>query len=109
MDFVRGDGQLLLDIDLDPANVHREVLQNVAVILDSIRKSVPLVRGLGVPGEYLGRPVNVVENEIIAEVYDQIDQYEPRAIIGGIRIESNYMTGQLILIVEIEGVKTEDE
>ena len=109
MDFVRGDGQLLLDIDLDPSNVHKEVLQNADIILDRIRKSIPLVRGLGIPGEYLGRPLNVVENEIIAEIYDQFDQYEPRAIIGGIRIESNYMTGQLIPIVEIEGVKTEDE
>lgn len=108
MDIVRGDGQLLLDIDLDPANVHREVLQNVAIILDTIRKSVPMLRDLGIPGEYLGRPVNVVENEIVGEIYDQVERYEPRAIIASVTIETDHITGRLIPIVELEGVKQDE-
>ena len=41
MDVIRGDGTLLQEIDLAPGNVHQEVIQNIAVILDLIdRKSV---------------------------------------------------------------------
>lgn len=105
MEILRGDGSLLKDIDLDPPNVHQEVLQNGAIILDSIRKSIPFLRGLGMSGQYIHRPINVVENEIVGEVYDQFEQYEPRAIIAGVRLEADYLTGKLIPIVELEGVK----
>lgn len=37
MDVIRGDGSLLKEIDLAPANVHQAVLQNIAVILDTVQ------------------------------------------------------------------------
>lgn len=105
METVKGDGNLLLEIDLNPENIHKEVLQNVAIILDTIRNTVPMMRGLGIPGEYMGRPTNVVKNEIISEIYDQLEEYEPRAIIAGVSIQTDYERGQLIPTVEIEGVR----
>ena len=108
MEVVRGDGKLLESIDLAPANVHQEVLQNVAVILDTVMKSAPMLRGLGLPGELFKRPINVVQNMLVAYIYDQIDEYEPRAVIGGVTFEmpdnSYPMQGILIPVVEIEGV-----
>lgn len=109
MDVIRGDGQLLADINLDPPNMHQAVLQNIAIILDSIQGSAPMLRGLGISSEYYGRPLNVIENEIVANVYDQIEKYEPRAIIASVSIETNHITGQLIPIVELEGVKEDGE
>ena len=67
--------------------------------------SVPMVRGLGAGGQFLGRPLNVVENEIVARVYDQIERYEPRAIIAHVTVEAEHTTGRLIPVVEIEGVR----
>lgn len=109
MDVIRGDGQLLADINLDPPNMHQAVLQNIAIILDSIQGSAPMLRGLGISSEYYGRPLNVIENEMVANVYDQIEKYEPRAIIASVSIETNHITGQLIPIVELEGVKEDGE
>ncbi len=113
MEIVRGDGKLLENIDLAPANVHQEVLQNVAIILDTVMKSAPMLRGLGLPGELLKRPINVVENMLVAFIYDQIDEYEPRAIIGGVTFEmpdySYPLQGILIPVVEIEGVNEDEE
>lgn len=112
MEIIRGDGKLLENIDLAPLNTYQEVLQNIAIILDTIMKSAPMQRELGLPGELLHRPINVVQNLLVAHIYDQIEEYEPRAIIGDITFEvqdSSYpMQGKLIPIVEIEGVN-EDE
>lgn len=105
MEVLRGDGKLLENIDLDPPNKHQEVLRNIAIILDTVAESVPMVRGLGADGQFHGRPLNVIENEIVAHVYDQIERYEPRARIAHVTVEAEQRTGRLIPIVEIEGVR----
>ena len=89
MEVLRGDGKLLENIDLDPPNKHQEVLRNIAIILDTVAGSVPMVRGLGADGPFRGRPLNVIENEIVAHV----------------SVEADHTTGQLIPTVEIEGVR----
>ena len=87
MDVIRGDGTLLQEIDLAPGNVHQEVIQNIAVILDLIQKSCPMFRDGGLPGELIGRPMNVVESILVGSIYDHA------------------FTGKMIPIVELEGVK----
>ena len=109
MDIVRGDGKLLEKIDLAPANVHQEVLQNVAIIIDTWENSCPMLRALGIPAQLIGRPLPVVKNIMVGQLYDQIEQYEPRAILGGITFEENAFTGRLIPIIEIHGVQEDGE
>ena len=109
MDIVRGDGKLLEKIDLAPANVHQEVLQNVAIIIDTWANSCPMLRALGIPAQLIGRPLPVVKNIMVGQLYDQIEQYEPRAILGGITFEENAFTGKLIPIIEIQGVQEDGE
>lgn len=105
MEIIRGDGTLLNSIDLAPANVHQEVLQNIAIILDLVQKSAPMLRGVGIPGELYGRQLPVVENILVGAIYDQIEEYEPRAILGGVTFEREDLTGRLIPIIELEGVR----
>lgn len=109
MDIVRGDGKLLEKIDLAPANVHQEVLQNIAIIIDTWENSCPMLRALGIPAQLIGRPLPVVKNIMVGQLYDQIEQYEPRAILGGITFEENAFTGKLIPIIEIQGVQEDGE
>lgn len=105
MEVIRGDGKLLEDIDLAPANTHQEVIQNIAVILDTVQKSCPMFREMGIPGEVYGRPLNVIENLMVGYIYDQIEEYEPRAIISEVNFEAESVTGKLIPIITLEGVK----
>lgn len=109
MDIIRGDGKLLESIDLAPANVHQEVLQNVAIIIDTWENTCPMLRGLGIPAQLIGRPLPVVKNIMIGQLYDQIEQNEPRAILGDITFEENAFTGKLIPIIEIQGVQAEND
>lgn len=109
MDIVRGGGKLLENIDLAPADVHQEVLQNVAVIIDTWENTCPMLRALGLPAQLMGRPLPVVKNIMTGQLYDQIEQYEPRAVLGDITFEENAFTGKLIPIIEIQGVQTTDD
>ncbi len=105
MDIIRGDGKLLESIDLAPANDHQAVLQNIAIIIDTWENSCPMLRELGIPAQLIGRPLPVVKNIMVGQLYDQIEQYEPRAILGDITFEENAFTGKLIPIIEIQGVQ----
>lgn len=109
MDIVKGDGKLLEKIELAPANVYQEVLQNVAIIIDTWENTCPMMRALGISAQLIGRPLPVVKNIMVRQLYDQIEQYEPRAILGDITFEENAYTGKLIPIIEIQGVRTIDE
>lgn len=101
--ILKNNGKILEDINLDPETVE-EVLINGAIILDSYCKSIPLIRGLGMNTSRLHRPVNVVANEIVADIHDQFEQYEPRAILGEITISAGNVQGDMDITVEIAGV-----
>ena len=109
MEIIRGDGKLLKNIDLAPGNVYQEVLQNIAVILAMVQKSAPMLRDMGIPGDLYGRPLPIVESLLVGHIYDQIEQYEPRAIIGGVSFERDDLKGVLIPIIELEGIKEDGE
>lgn len=109
MDVIKGDGSLLENIDLSPANEHQAIIQNIAIILDTIQNSCPMFRGLGLPGELYGRPLPAVENVMVGYIYDQIEEYEPRADISEVTFERDELKGTLIPVIYIEGVNEEDE
>lgn len=102
---IRGNGELLSAIDLAPDNIYQEVMQNIALILAAIQKSIPMLRGMGIPGELYGRPVNIAENLLVGEIRDQIETYEPRAIVGEITFERDEGKGTLVPVVELMGVQ----
>lgn len=102
---VRGDRAALEEINLAPRNAHEEVAQNIAVILDMVRKSCPMFRDGGIPGEAMGRPLPALENILVGEIYDQIEEYEPRAVIEGVTLEADALTGKVTPVVELKGVR----
>ena len=102
---MKKDAKRLKDVCLDPQTVEEKVRINGGIILDSCYKSVPQIRGLGMNTDRLHRPVNVVANEIVANIHDQFEQYEPRAILGEITVAANNVHGDMEITVEITGVK----
>lgn len=109
MDVIRGDGSLLTEIDLAPANEHQAVLQNIAVIMDTVQGSCPMFRNFGLPGSLYGRPQQVIESIMVGYLYDQIEEFEPRARVTDIQFEHDAVTGRTIPIIYLEEVETEDE
>lgn len=58
--LITSDGSLLEDIDLSPATVIEDVVQNIATILATIKGTIPYMRGFGRNRETEGRPMPVV-------------------------------------------------
>lgn len=65
-------------VNLAPATVLEEVLQNVYTILTTVRYSVPLERGFGLDGELIDLPIPVAQAKMSASILQQIAKYEPR-------------------------------
>lgn len=72
-------------------------------------KYLPFAAGIGASGAVDRKTAARSKNIMVGQLYDQIEEYEPRAILGDITFEENAFTGKLIPIIEIEGVQTEDE
>ena len=66
-------------INLMPTSEAEEIMQNVRMILQTMRGSVPLYREFGVSGELVDKPVNLVSNRLTAEYARAIQKWEPRA------------------------------
>ncbi|MDE5590878.1 MAG: hypothetical protein K2J60_17360 [Acetatifactor sp.] len=108
MEMIKGNGEALGNIDLAPANAYQEVVQNISVILAMVQKSAPMLREMGISGELYGRPLPVVENTLVGYIYDQIEEYEPRAILGALTFERDGLTGKLVPVIELEGLRDSD-
>ena len=72
MDVIRGDGSLLKEIDLAPANEHQAVI-------------------------------------LVGYLYDQIEQFEPRAVVSDITFDHDAGTGRTVPIIYLEEVRTDNE
>lgn len=88
-------------INLAPETTEEEVLQNVAMILATPRFSVPLDRGLGLPQEFVDKPLPAAQAIVIAEIIDAVETHEPRATVENIYFEQGEIPGKMIPFVEV--------
>ncbi len=91
-----------IKINLAPATLIEEILQNLSMILQTIKKTAPLYRDFGLSGSFVDKPTPVAESLLVAEIYEAIGQYEPRAEIVGITFEKDESTGKLNPCLEVE-------
>lgn len=92
------------DIVIHPSDLVAEVLQNVRMILTTIRGTVPLDRDFGLTARVIDTPIDRAQALITAEVYEQLNRYEPRAQIVRVYFvgnEGNAADGQILPQVEL--------
>lgn len=90
---------------LRPSTTVEEVLQNVRVIISTIRGEVPLDRPFGLEGKFLDKPINIAQPILVTEVLEAIETYEPRARVLSINFDDDPdVPGKLIPYVEVEVV-----
>ena len=73
------------------------------------RCRVPALCSVILPGSLYGRPQPVVENILVGYLYDQIEEFEPRAQVADITFEHDAATGRTIPIIYLEEVETDNE
>ena len=89
------------DIKLDPATPIEEILQNVQMIVSTMKTTVPLYRDFGISPTFIDMPMAVAEAILIGEIYDAMEAYEPRAEIKSITFERNESIGKLVPVLEV--------
>lgn len=90
-------------ITLNENDTVKSVLQNVKIILMTHQFSVPLYRNFGLPMQFVDRPMAAARPLLIAEINDAISEYEPRATVLNVSLETDMkVPGKLIATVEVE-------
>lgn len=90
------------EINLDPATVYEEVIQNLYFLYSSTEYDIPLDREFGLSGVYIDKPIETAKALATINIYDKTEEYEPRAEIVNIDFEADYERGILKPIVEVE-------
>jgi hypothetical protein len=88
-------------INFAPDSVEEEIMQNLKIILQTLKNSVPLNRDFGLSGDFIDKPVQVAETLLIAEITDEAAKYEPRAEITNISFLRDEESGRLIPQLEV--------
>lgn len=81
------------------------VLQNIALLLNTKRGTVPMYRDFGLPMEFVDKPIDVAENMAYVEISDALEEFEPRAKLEDVYFEKT-ANGKMSITVE---VSIEDE
>lgn len=88
-------------INVSPATVVDEILQNVAVILASVRYTVPYDRRFGLNPEYLDDPLPLTQARATADIIEAVRYGEPRAKIAEVTFEGDAASGVMRPVVKV--------
>ncbi len=96
-------GADLKTIRLSEQDTVSSVLHNVALILATVKGTVPLYRDFGLDREFLDMPMPEAEVRMIAPIREAVEQWEPRATVKDVFFtRSMDGSGKLAAHVEIE-------
>ncbi len=88
-------------LNLAPATLAEEVLQNVRMIISTVKYSVPMDREFGIDGAVIDRPVNVAKAHLSNEIFRAVRRYEPRAVIESIDFDGDE-SGRLTPSIKVQ-------
>lgn len=80
----------LREVNIMPASELEEIIQNVQMIVSTMRGTVPLDRAFGIDTRWLDEPTNVVQARAVGEITSAVNKQEPRA-----RVQKVFFTGEL--------------
>ncbi len=65
-----------------------EIIQNVKIILNTVKGSVPLDRSFGVSGDFLDKPLPLAKVMFTREIVSQVELQEPRVSVSEVLWDS---------------------
>ena len=89
------------EINLNPATVYEEIIQNLHFLYSSIEFDIPLDRALGLNPIYVDRTIETAKALAIADIYEKTEKYEPRAEVVNIDFNGN-KNGMLKAVIEVD-------
>lgn len=78
----------------------KSVVQNIALLLNTKKGTVPMYRDYGLPMEFIDKPINVAETMAFAEITEALEKYEPRATLKNIDFYKS-ASGKMAIVLEV--------
>lgn len=76
------------------------IKQNVALLLNSKKGTIPMYREFGLPMEYIDKPMNVAETIATLEISEALETFEPRAAFKDLRFNPS-KDGRMSIQLEV--------
>lgn len=90
-------------INLNEADYTKSILQNVSIILRTIKGSCPMYRDFGIDATLIDRPIPAAKVLLFSQIREAIEEYEPRVRVTSVDFDpQGEMQGKLIPVVEVE-------
>lgn len=87
-------------LELSQNNKVYSVLQNIALLLNTKRGSVPMYRNFGLPMAFVDKPIDVAETMAFSEISEALEEFEPRAMLKNLYFEKG-IDGKMSITVEV--------
>ncbi len=78
------------EITIHPQSILEEVIQNVRMIVTTIRGTLPLDRDFGISNHLVDTPIERAKALISREIIEQVEKYEPRARITRVQFIEDF-------------------
>lgn len=97
---------IVIDQDTDAALVFAEgdeitsIVQNIVILLNTRKGSIPLYRDFGLPMEFIDKPAEVAETLATLEISEALEKFEPRAALKDLRFMPS-RDGRMSIQVEV--------
>ena len=88
-----------LKLSFGQKSVESEVIQNIMVILNTPRGSVPGYREFGIDMAYMHNPASIAETQFAVAVNDALRRFEPRARLESISFDNAELAKGIVLPV----------
>lgn len=76
------------------------IIQNIALLLNTKKGTIPMYREFGLPMEFIDKPINVAETIATLEISEALEKFEPRAAFKDLRFKpSKY--GRMSIQLEV--------
>ncbi len=76
------------------------ILQNISLLLNTKRGTVPMYREFGLPMEFVDKPIDIAETMAFVEISDALEEFEPRVKLEDVRFEKTE-SGYISITVEV--------
>lgn len=76
------------------------IKQNVALILNTKKGTIPMYREFGLPMEFIDKPMNVAETIATLEISEALETFEPRASLKDLQFKQS-KDGRMSIQLEV--------
>lgn len=98
----------LTHISLNETDKIASILQNVAIILSTVKGTCPMYRQFGITGDFVDKPIPVAQVLMQSDIKEAIETYEPRVEVIGVEFHVSVAEpGKLLPTVTVEVISDE--